>query len=56
MRGKQVSPPAPFRKVMWGVAWKEQPLGRNESGLSSDVWVFFNAGETGFPPSPLSAK
>jgi hypothetical protein len=24
MRGKQVSPPAPFRKVMWGIVRKEQ--------------------------------
>jgi hypothetical protein len=24
MWGKQVSLPAPFRKVMWGVVWKEQ--------------------------------
>src|SRR6266404_5195863 len=62
MRGKQVSPPAPFRRAVFGRRWevKTQTAGVNPASpvtpgilslpLSGRV---LDAGETGFPPSPL---
>src|ERR1700716_277180 len=54
MRGKQVSPPAPFRKVAFGSRWEvtTHAAGVNPASLVTPG-ICLDAGETGFPPSPL---
>jgi hypothetical protein len=43
VRGKQVSPPAPFRKVqVWESLGSDNSYGRSESGLSSSSESFLS--------------
>src|SRR2546422_703935 len=56
MRGKQVSPPTPFRKGALGsrLEGTTQTAGINPAYLVTSPDC--NAGETGFPPDPLPQR
>src|ERR1700704_1874228 len=56
MRGKQVSPPAPFRKGALGsrLEGTTHTAGMNPAYLVTSGQ--HDAGETGFPPSPLPQR
>src|SRR2546422_125254 len=59
MRGKQVSPPAPFRNVASRSRWEvtTHTAGVNPAYLvAPGICPSNDAGETGFPPSPLPQR
>src|SRR6202022_2903174 len=55
VRGKQVSPPAPFRKVSLRSRLEvtTHTAGVNPASLVTLAFFSSSAGETGSPPSPL---